>query len=172
MISIHLDEIIYFFYNTKVNLQNMQYFFFAPVYHCCREIFGIIFGLMIAICVKQIVTSFFKKENEIYIHLSKDCSSLKHSFQSLVLIITLSGVSSMAVPGVPWHTQIFADKLNLSQPGGADYAHHITTGIPGFSDPPPTLNGMNILVRLDLDIIHVQYLFVFQNFAADHPFNV
>ena len=40
------------------------------------------------------------------------------------------------VPGVPWHPQILADQLNLSKPEGADYAHHITTGTPGFSDLP------------------------------------
>ena len=36
------------------------------------------------------------------------------------------------VHGVPWHPQILADQLTLSQPGGgADYAHHSTTS------PPP-----------------------------------
>ena len=48
-------------------------------------------------------------------------------------------MSSLGVPGVPWHTQILADQLNLSQPGGTDYAHHISTGTPWFfrlSDGP------------------------------------
>ena len=27
-------------------------------------------------------------------------------------------VSSLDVPGVPWHTQILADQLTLFQPGG------------------------------------------------------
>ena len=40
-------------------------------------------------------------------------------------------------PGV--HPQILADQLTLSQPGGADYAHHITTGTPDFSDFPTAL---------------------------------
>ena len=44
-----------------------------------------------------------------------------------------SGLSSLGVPGVPWHTQILADQLTLFQPGGTDYAHLITTGTPGFS---------------------------------------
>ena len=35
--------------------------------------------------------------------------------------------------------QILADQLTLSQPGGADYAHLIYTGIPGFSDLPTAL---------------------------------
>ena len=43
----------------------------------------------------------------------------------------------MLSPGV--HPQIFADQLTLSQPGGADYAHHINTGTPGFSDLPTAL---------------------------------
>ena len=37
------------------------------------------------------------------------------------------------------HLQFFADQLTLSQPGVADYAHHINTGIPGFSDLPTAL---------------------------------
>ena len=32
-----------------------------------------------------------------------------------------------------------ADQLTLSQPGGADYAPHISTGTPGFSDLPTAL---------------------------------
>ena len=41
-----------------------------------------------------------------------------------------AGLSSLGVPGVPWHTQILADQLTLFQPGGTDYAHLITTGTP------------------------------------------
>ena len=37
---------------------------------------------------------------------------------------------------VPWHPQILADQLTLSQPGWIDYAHLITTGTPRFSDLP------------------------------------
>ena len=45
------------------------------------------------------------------------------------------------VPGgaMAWHPQILADQLNLSQPGGTDYAHLITTGTSGFSDLPTAL---------------------------------
>ena len=48
------------------------------------------------------------------------------------------GVLFLGVPGVPWHTQILADKLTLSNPGGANYTHHINTGTPRFSDLLPT----------------------------------
>ena len=41
------------------------------------------------------------------------------------------GVPSQGVPGVPWHTQIWADQLTLLKAGGTDYAHLIT-GTPGF----------------------------------------
>ena len=41
--------------------------------------------------------------------------------------------------GVPWHPQILADQLTLSQLGGTDYAHLITAGSPGFSDLPTAL---------------------------------
>ena len=50
-----------------------------------------------------------------------------------------SGLSSLGVPGVPWHTQILADQLTLFQLGGTDYAHLITTDIPKFSDLPTAL---------------------------------
>ena len=43
--------------------------------------------------------------------------------------------------GVPWHPQILADQLTLSQPGGTDYAQQITTGTPGLSDLPTALEG-------------------------------
>ena len=36
--------------------------------------------------------------------------------------------------------QFLADQLTLLQPGWVDYAHHITTGTPGFSDLPTALN--------------------------------
>ena len=51
------------------------------------------------------------------------------------------GVSSLGVPGVPWHPQILADQLTLSQPRGTDYAHLITTGTTGFSDLPTALHS-------------------------------
>ena len=61
----------------------------------------------------------------------------KSNDQIFILIDT--GLSSLGVPGVPWHTQILADQLTLFQPGGTDYAHLITTGTPGFSDLPTAL---------------------------------
>ena len=51
----------------------------------------------------------------------------------------MAGLSSLGVPGVPWHTQILADHLTLFQPGGTDYAHLITNGNLGFSDLPTAL---------------------------------
>ena len=57
-----------------------------------------------------------------------------------------SGLSSLGVPGVPWHTQYLADQLTLFQPGGTDYTHLITTGTPGFSDLPTALSWMGHLV--------------------------
>ena len=58
----------------------------------------------------------------------------------------ISGLSSLGVPGVPWHTQILADQLTLFQPGGTDYAHLITTGTPGFSDLPTALSRGDIFL--------------------------
>ena len=55
---------------------------------------------------------------------------------------SFTGLSSLGVPGVPWHTQILADQLTLFQPGGTNDAHLITTGTPGFSDLPTALQMM------------------------------
>ena len=49
------------------------------------------------------------------------------------------------VPGgagdaMPWQPQILADQSTLFQPGGADHAHQINAGTPGFSDFPTALN--------------------------------
>ena len=54
-----------------------------------------------------------------------------------------AGLSSLGVPGVPWHTQILADQLTLFQPRGTDYAHLTTTGTPRFSDLPTALCSRN-----------------------------
>ena len=63
--------------------------------------------------------------------ISKIGSGLDHYY--------IPGLSSLGVPGVPWHTQNLADQLTLFQPGGTDYVHLITTGTPGFSDLPTAL---------------------------------
>ena len=52
-----------------------------------------------------------------------------------------TGVSSLGVPGVPWHPQILADQFTLSQPGGADYAKRISNDTFGFSDLPTALDS-------------------------------
>ena len=59
---------------------------------------------------------------------------MNRTYWAHFLKILKTGLSSLAVPGVPWHTHILADQLTLFQPGGTDYAHLITTGTPRFSD--------------------------------------
>ena len=46
---------------------------------------------------------------------------------------------------VPWHPQILADQLTLSQPGWIDYAHLITTGTPRFSDLPMAKHTKDVI---------------------------
>ena len=53
--------------------------------------------------------------------------------------VTEVSLHSWLLRTMVWHPQILADQLTLSQPGGADYAHLIYTGIPGFSDLPTAL---------------------------------
>ena len=52
-----------------------------------------------------------------------------------------AGLSSLGVPGVPWHTQILAYQLTLFQPRGTDYAHLITISTLGFSNLPTALQS-------------------------------
>ena len=47
-------------------------------------------------------------------------------------LLTSTVLSSLGVPGVPWHPQILADQLTLFQPRGADYAHQIILAPPDF----------------------------------------
>ena len=49
-----------------------------------------------------------------------------------LFLSTRPGLSSLGVPGVPWHPQILADQLTLSQPEGAVYAHQIILAPPDF----------------------------------------
>ena len=70
--------------------------------------------------IKKIQLNFFSEK--------QNCNSF------LVFTPSSLGLSSLGVPGVPWHAQILADQLTLFQPGGIDYAHLIATGTPGFSD--------------------------------------
>ena len=58
---------------------------------------------------------------------------------ALVMQTMFSGVVPGGVPGMPCYPQILADQLTLSQPVGADYAYHITSGTPECSDLPMTL---------------------------------
>ena len=59
-----------------------------------------------------------RNENAFYLEWT-----LIHIYQDM---IPYTGVSSLGVSGVPWHTQILVDQLTLFQPGGTDYAHLIT----------------------------------------------
>ena len=70
-----------------------------------------------------------------------------------------AGLSSLGVPGVPWHTQILADKLTLIQPGGTDYANLITTGTPGFLDLPTALRSAHYVVWIKCLELKVSELF-------------
>ena len=40
------------------------------------------------------------------------------TFMFYLTVLLNAGLSSLGVPGVPWHTQFLADQLTLSQPGG------------------------------------------------------
>ena len=72
-------------------------------------------------------------------------------------IVTLQGCSKGGGRGAAAPPQILADQLTLSQPGGTDYAHLITTGTPGFSDLPTALN------RWSSDSFDINTIVIFQS---------
>ena len=41
-----------------------------------------------------------------------------HKLTQSMYTFKITGLSSLGVPGVPWHTQVLADRLTLFQPGG------------------------------------------------------
>ena len=63
----------------------------------------------------------------------------------MIAEIEITGVSSLGVPGVPWHTQIWQITYPyFSQgPGRKDYAYQITIGTPRFSELPKALQALD-----------------------------
>ena len=75
---------------------------------------------------------FFKK-SLIFTKIPTEIQTMKFKY------LSFHHQGSLEVPGVPWHPQILADQLTLSQLGGTDYTHHITIGTLRFSDLPTAL---------------------------------
>ena len=95
-------------------------------------------------------------------------------FESLLIESTLlnAGVSSLGVPGMPWHPQILADQLTLSQRGGSRLCPPYNTGTPGFSDiPTALLNAKNYVPTPPIWVGTIQVLrhHVFYFFRPTHP---
>jgi hypothetical protein len=64
---------------------------------------------------------------------------LKFPYHLVYVYVVVHKINRGVVPGGAGDAMTppdFGRQLTLSQPGGADYAHHITTGTPGFSDLP------------------------------------
>ena len=95
-----------------------------------KQVKNRVFWLLSHFFIKRKIVSFWKK----VIKNEKSLTTEENKFWAYP-----AGLSSLGVPGVPWHTQILADQLTLFQPGGTIYAHLITTGTPGFSDLPTAL---------------------------------
>ena len=53
--------------------------------------------------------------------------------------------------------QFLAATLTLSQPGGTDYAHLITTGTPGFSDLPTALSTLESGIEVGPTVINLAF---------------
>ena len=124
----------------------------------CKYVFWILYILY------SLFLIFLRAFNRKFIHLfswktNNHCiKTTKERCKNLWQLFYKPGPSSLGVPGVPWHTQYVADQLTLFQPGGTDYAHLITTGIPRFSDLPTALltEGFQLQSR-NLDIRSTWY---------------
>ena len=69
---------------------------------------------------------------QIYADLAKDLHRLGGSYGCCCSALEDPGLSSLGVPGVPWHPQILADELTLSQPEGGDYSRLMILAPPDF----------------------------------------
>ena len=102
----------------------------------------------LTVLANQLVIRYSLKDLVIVSRFLRNLSELSFTYQIrnsttqlMLILIYWTGLSSLGVPGVPWHTQILADQLTLFQPGGTDYTRLITTGTPGFSDLPTALQN-------------------------------
>ena len=59
-------------------------------------------------------------------------------FPDLIKILHLA-ISGLLEPKIPWYSQNIVRLVNPISTWGANYAHHITTGLPGFWDLPTAL---------------------------------
>ena len=66
-------------------------------------------------------------------------------------ILGVAGLSPMGGLGGLQPPQFLTDQLTLSQPGGTDYAHLVTTGTSGFSDLPTALSVVFSLRQHDFE---------------------
>ena len=83
-------------------------------------------------CLQIILTVLFSISGKfwgVYINHLKEDDFPPHPKS---LVIFTAGLSSLGVPGVPWHPHILADQLTLSQSRGADYSHQIILAPPDF----------------------------------------
>ena len=90
-------------------------------------------GLWIqGVIIKDVLTS-FRREGDTLTYLANyEMHKIFAVLSKSNMHCNYSGVSSLGVPGVPWHPQILADQLTPSQPVGADYAHQIILAPPDF----------------------------------------
>ena len=66
------------------------------------------------------------------------------------------------VPGGAMAPPVFGRSVNPISTRGADYAHHITAGTPGFSDLPTALHSTRYF-KIYETLIFTFYLFYFQS---------
>ena len=86
-------------------------------------------------CQRQALHRLWSQNEDKFASFQVKYIKIRHYFLNVISILFSKqisdklmlpkGLSSVGVPGVPWHPQILADWLTLSQPRGADYAHQI-----------------------------------------------
>ena len=86
--------------------------------HCFNSLLCfIIYSVFQLVSVKN-ASGFQNAEDDFTILKVEEIDIFRARQKNLKIFDT--GVSSMGVPGVPWHPKILADQLTLYQPGGGD----------------------------------------------------
>ena len=137
-------------YNLQLHFCSLtnSWFVEKPSYKKSSIVIHILKKSSVILILKKKICLRIMSQKIIHYHLIIRGAYLITYHQNIHLVMRLFNLAREEVPSipgdarVPWHPQILADHLTLSQPGLIDYAHPITTGTFGFSDLPTSIIKM------------------------------
>ena len=79
----------------------------------------------------------------------------------------MTGLLSLGVLGVPWHTQILSDQLILFQPGGDRLCPPNYYCTPRFLDGPECFSIKVLVYKVDIDAFYIRLHYLnFENYKS------